>query len=81
MSQPEENTPVRANDYLGNEIKATDTIVYPVRRGSAMWMKTLVVDAVRDTPNGVRVSGRNASGNTVSLQNVQNCVVVTKCLE
>jgi hypothetical protein len=45
-----------------------------------MWMKKLIVDAVRDTTNGVRVSGRNDAGNPVSIQNVQNCVVVTRCL-
>ena len=80
MSQPMESTPVSALDYLGNKITVQDTIVYPVRRGSAMWMKKLIVDAVRDTTNGVRVSGRNEAGNPVSIQNIQNCVVVTKCL-
>lgn len=78
MSQPVESIPVSAKDFLGNEIKTTDTIVYPVRRGSNMWLKSLVVDAVRDTGRGVRVTGRNAAGNSVSIQNVQNCVVVTK---
>ena len=81
MSEPMESTPVTALDHLGNKIKAGDTIVYPVRRKSAMWLNTLVIDAVRDTTNGVQVSGRNAAGNRVSIQNIQNCVVVTKCLE
>jgi hypothetical protein len=80
MSQPIESTPVTATDFLGNPIQVRDTIVYPVRRGSAMWMKKLTVDAVRDTTNGVRISGRNEAGNPVSIQNVQNCVVVTRCL-
>jgi len=81
MSQPIDSVPVGAKDFLGNDINTTDTIVYPVRRGSQMWLKKLVVDAVRDTGNGVRVTGRNAAGNPVSIQNVQNCVVVTVCLE
>ena len=81
MSQPVESVPVTALDYLGNTISAGDIIVYPVRRKSEMWMKKLLVDAVRDTTNGVRVSGRNEGGNPVSIQNIQNCVVVTKCLE
>jgi len=80
MSQPIDSIPVSAQDFLGNEIKVTDTIAYPVRRGSEMWMKKLVVDAVRNTGNGVRVTGRNDSGNPVSIQNVHNCVVVTGCL-
>ena len=81
MSQPIESVPVSAKDFLGNDINATDTIVYPVRRGSRMWLKSLVVDAVRDTGRGVRITGRNAAGNPVSIQNVENCIVVTKCLE
>ncbi len=78
MSEPMETTPVTALDYLGNQIKAKDTIVYPVRRGSNMWLKKLVVQAVRDTGRGVRVSGTNEAGNPVSIQNIQNCVVVSK---
>ena len=80
MSQPDDSRPVATKDFLGNPITSRDTIVYPVRRGSAMWMKRLVVDAVRDTPNGVRVSGRNDAGNPVSIQNITNCIVVTNCL-
>lgn len=78
MSSPMESTPVTALDFLGNQIKAGDTIVYPVRRKSSMWLKKLAVKAVRDTTNGVRVSGTNEAGNPVSIQNIQNCVVVTK---
>jgi hypothetical protein len=75
-----ESTPVSARDFLGNLITVTDVIVYPVRRKSSMWMKKLTVDAVRDTTNGVRVSGRNEAGNPVSIQNIENCIVVTSCL-
>lgn len=81
MSQPMESTPVvSARDFLGNLITVTDVIVYPVRRKSSMWMKKLTVDAVRDTANGVRVSGRNEAGNPVSIQNIENCIVITSCL-
>ncbi len=81
MSSPLESTPVTARDFLGNPIKVRDTIIYPVRRKSSMWLKRLVVDAVRDTANGVRISGRNDAGNPVSIQNIENCVVVTTCLK
>lgn len=81
MSEPMETTPVTALDYLGNPIKVKDIIVYPVRRGSNMWLKKLIVDAVRDTGRGVRVSGRNEAGNPVSIQNIQNCIVVTSMLK
>ncbi len=76
MSNPMESVPVTALDFRGNQIKAGDTIVYPVRRKSSMWLKTLLVQAVRDTTNGVRVSGTNEAGNPVSIQNIQNCIVV-----
>ncbi len=78
MSNPMESVPVTALDFCGKQIKAGDTIVYPVRRRSAMWLKSLLVQAVRDTTNGVRVTGTNEAGNPVSIQNIQNCVVVTK---
>jgi hypothetical protein len=45
-----------------------------------MWVKRLIVQAVRDTGRGVRVSGVNEAGNPVSIQNIKNCVVVTRCL-
>ncbi len=76
MSSPMESTPVTAFDFLGKRIKAGDTIVYPVRRKSQMWLKKLAVKAVRETTNGVRVSGTNDSGNPVSIQNIQNCIIV-----
>ena len=79
MSSPLESIPVSAKDFLGNPIVVNDTVVYPVRRGSSMWLKSLTIDAVRDTTKGVRISGRNSSGNPVSIQNIQNCIVVTNC--
>ena len=80
MSEPLESVRIEALDFLENPIEVNDTIIYPVRRGSNMWMKKLVVNAVRSTTNGVRVSGTNESGHPVSIQNVHNCTVVTKCL-
>ena len=81
MSEPMETTPASARDFLGNSIKVNDTIVYPVRRKSQMWMKKLIVQAVRDTGCGIRVSGRNEAGNPVSIQNIENCIVVTSLLK
>lgn len=81
MSDPLESVPIEALDFLGNPIEVNDTVVYPVRRGSKMWQKRLIVQAVRDTTNGVRVSGVNENGHPVSLQNIHNCIVVTACLK
>lgn len=75
MSEPEKR-PAEAKDFLGKPITAGETICYPVRRGSSMWLKSLTVLSVQDTPGGVRVSGTNANGRRVSIANLENCVVV-----
>ncbi len=75
MSAPQDR-PVTADDFLGKAIKAGDTICYPVRRGSSMWLKKLVVQAVRDTPRGPCVSGTNDAGRSIVIYNLDNCVVV-----
>ncbi len=64
-------------DFLGKPIVAGATICYPVRRGSAMWLKQLVVDAVRNTSRGTCVSGTNDGGRRISIYNLNNCVVVS----
>ncbi len=63
-------------DFVGREIKAGDTIVYPVRRGSDMWLKKLVVQQIVDSPSGSVVSGMNDVGRRISLKNLNNCIVV-----
>ncbi len=80
MSETLDSVPVSARDFLGNLITATDTIVYPVRRGSQMWMNRLVVQAVRDTDAGVRVTGVNDAGRPIQIQNLTNVIVVTSLL-
>ena len=78
MSQPLETTPTEAVDFLGHPITASDLIVYPVRRGSDMWLNKLRVDAIRDTPRGKTISGTNESGRRITVRNLINCVVVTE---
>lgn len=80
MSESPESVPVSAKDFLGNPINAADTIIYPVRRGSHMWLNKLLVQAVRDTDNGIRVSGLNSAGRPVQIQNLTNVIVVTGIL-
>jgi len=76
MSESPVNVPVTATDFLGRVIKARDTIVYPVRRGSSMWLKKLTVRSVQDSPQGPCVSGTNEAGRQVTIKNLKNCVVV-----
>jgi hypothetical protein len=75
MSEPQVR-PVTAKDFMGKAITAGDTICYPVRRGSRMWLKTLWVQTVQDTPRGACVSGTNDAGRRINIYNLENCVVV-----
>jgi hypothetical protein len=75
VSKPE-SKPVAATDFMGKVIKTNDTICYPVRRGSAMWLKKLEVKSSRDTPRGPCVSGVNEAGRNINIYNLSNCVVV-----
>ncbi len=75
MSEPSIR-PVEAQDFLGKQITAGATVCYPVRRGSRMWLKKMIVLAVQDTPRGPCVSGTNDAGRRVSVRNLENCVVV-----
>lgn len=63
------NTP---KDYMGREIKAGDTLVYPVRRGSSMWLnRLLVTQAIADA-----VTGTNPDGRRITVKNLNTAVVV-----
>jgi hypothetical protein len=78
MSQPLETTPTEAVDFLGHQIIAGDLVVYPVRRGSDMWMNKLRVDSVRDTPRGKAISGTNDAGRRIIVRNLTNCTVISE---
>lgn len=81
MSEPRNGTPVNAKDFLGNPINSGDTIIYAVRRGSKLWLKRLIIQAVRDSLSGTRISGVNDAGRPVSIKNLENTVVVTGVLQ
>ena len=59
-------------DFLGKPIKAGDTIVYPCRKGSAMWLSTLVVEHIDKDGIG----GHNSAGRRINLTNLANVVVI-----
>jgi hypothetical protein len=65
-----------ARDFIGREIKAGDTIVYPVRRGSSMWLNRLEVQQVSQGPKGPQVAGTNSKGRRITISNIDNAVVV-----
>jgi len=59
-------------DFVGNPITPGCTVVYPVRRGSAMWLARINVTQVRDDG----ISGYNQTGRIIHVKNMQNVVVV-----
>lgn len=59
-------------DYLGREIKVGDTLVYPVRRGSSMWLNQIAVRKVE--PNVV--IGVNSTGRVINIKNLGNTVAI-----
>jgi hypothetical protein len=75
MSEPH-NRPASAKDFVGKQIKPGDVVCYCVRRGSSMWLKTLAVLAVQDTPRGICVSGTSDTGRRIRIYNLDNVVVV-----
>ena len=60
------------NDFLNQEIKAGDTVVYPSRQGARMWLSTLRVTQADDTG----LTGYSKTGRRLHIKNIQNCVVI-----
>lgn len=62
-------------DFMGRGIKAGDTLIYPVRRGSSMWMQELRVTQVLpgDKP---KIAGFNPEGRRITIYNIANVTVV-----
>ena len=62
-------------DFMGREINAGSTVIYPVRRGSKMWMQELSVTQIipGDSPT---ITGFNTTGRKITLHNVTNVTVV-----
>ena len=61
-----------SRDFIGRAIAAGNTVVYPVRRGSSMWLNKLAVTQVDDD----HITGFNGDGRRITVKNLNNCVVV-----
>ncbi len=61
-----------SRDFIGRAIAAGNTVVYPVRRGSSMWLNKLAVTQVDDD----HITGFNSDGRRITVKNLNNCVVV-----
>ena len=76
---PTIDTPtVPGNDFLGHRIEVGHTVVYPVRRGSKMWMQKASVTEIvhHDRTQPPLLVCLNPTGRRVTIQNLENCVVV-----
>lgn len=62
-------------DFLGRPIAVNDTVVYPVRKGSAMWLNRMVVSKVNDEGVKPILQGHTSKG-LVTIKNLTNVVVV-----
>jgi len=59
-------------DFLGREIKAGDTLIYPVRRGSSMVLKKITVTS----PGPTYVMGVNDAGRLITLRKPERSIFV-----
>lgn len=59
-------------DFTGRAIEVGHVVVYPVRRGSDMRMKTLTVSHVYDQ----HITGTSPAGQNLTLTNLKNVVIV-----
>jgi hypothetical protein len=64
---------MQIKDFLGNEITVGCHVVYPVRRGSSMWLNRIKVTQVTPT----QVTGYNPDKRLTHIKNLKNVVVVT----
>jgi len=62
-------------DFVGNQIKLGDTIVYPVRRRSDMALKKAVVSEV---PQPSRIAALKEDGRGVIIRVPERCIVVNR---
>lgn len=61
-----------AVDFMGRTIEAGHVVVYPVRRGSDMWLNKLSVTQVTDD----RITGYSPTGKLLGIKNLRNVVIV-----
>jgi hypothetical protein len=66
-----------SRDFIGRAIAAGDTVVYPVRRGSSMWLNKMNVTQVADD----HITGFNSDGRRITVKNLNNTVVVQPVAE
>lgn len=61
-------------DIMGREIEAGHVIVYPVRKGSQMWLKKLELSCVDELKGTLH--GMNTMGVPITIKNLNTVAVV-----
>lgn len=72
---------MKAIDFVGAEIHSGDTIVYPIRQGSSMWLKKAVVTGIeprKDSVSLIAYDPENVSQRRLNIKNLHTVVVVKK---
>ena len=68
-------------DFMGEVLRLGDTVVYPVRRGSEMVLKSAVVSETPCASNFASIRGvhcLNSEGRRVIIQRPERCVIVQR---
>ena len=60
-------------DFLGRTIKAGDLLIYPVRRGSRMWLNKITVTKAEEST----IIGNSPEERQVKLTNLFNTIVAS----
>jgi hypothetical protein len=80
------NDELTPRDFLDREISVGDIIVYPVRRGSSMWLNKIKVTAIGSVHRQGRreyrpIHGVNENGRRITLSKLERSVIVTLLCE
>ena len=62
-------------DFLGRELKVGDVCVYPVRRGSKMWLNRITIQRISHT-NGPKLHGIKGDGYPVNVTSLDRVCLV-----
>lgn len=64
-------------DIFDREIRIGDLCVYPVRRGSSMWMNRLTVQKISHNVKGEpKLSGQKQDGHPVNITSIDRVVLI-----
>ena len=66
----------KAKDMFDRTIAVGDICVYPVRRGSKMWMNRIVIQTINFTDTGVTLVGTKQDGYPVRVKCLDRVAII-----